>query len=68
MGLIFLIRVLVNRMIDTFPPLFLPLKGGETEGGKRLSSEISTWTKLNLYCSPQCFGDESVTSLVWVVW
>ena len=25
---------------------------------------VSTWTKLNLYCSPKCFGDESVASVV----
>ena len=30
--------------------------------------EISAWTKLNLYCSPQCFGHESVPSGVFVVW
>ena len=29
---------------------------------------LSAWTKLNLYCSPQCFGDESVPSGVFVVW
>ena len=29
---------------------------------------ISAWTKLNLYCSPQCFGHESVPSGVFVVW
>ena len=30
--------------------------------------ELSAWTKLNLYCSPQCFGHESVPSGVFVVW
>ena len=36
----------------------------------RLGSEreVSAWTKLNLYCSPQCFGHESVPSGVFVVW
>ena len=29
---------------------------------------LSAWTKLNLYCSPQCFGHESVPSGVFVVW
>ena len=35
------------------------------EGRKQL---VSAWTKLNLYCSPQCFGHESVPSGVFVVW
>ena len=26
--------------------------------------EISTWTKLNLYFSPQLFGPQAVTSVV----
>ena len=32
------------------------------------AGDISAWTKLNLYCSPQCFGHESVPSGVFVVW
>ena len=35
---------------------------------KGRAEPISAWTKLNLYCSPQCFGHESVPSGVFVVW
>ena len=37
--------------------------GKGKDGYSRLSM-LSTWTKLNLYFSPQLFGPQSVTSVV----